>query len=201
VFCGLDFLQAIHVFLQGFGNVDGAVGVLVVFDQGDEDARAGDDGVVEGVAEFYFAVIVAVAEQFTLTIGGVGGQFTAAGFYLDTVLLRTMEGNPADDSDPNHIQFNRAAVIVADITVKDPIAGETITLDGIFGMNFLTASVDLLQGDGFPEITDIGMGHFNWVTFDEPNGILGLDVATVPEPASAGVLALGVIAMLARRRR
>jgi hypothetical protein len=143
--------------------------------------------------------------QFQLTIGGIGGQFTAAGFFLDSALLRTMEGNPLDDNDPNHINFLNAAVLIADITVADPLTGETLTLDGIFGMNFLTASVNLSQGDGFPEITDMATGYFDWITFDETNGILGLDLSPqflpVPEPASVGLLGVGMVGLLMRRRR
>ena len=33
------------------------------------------------------------SEQFTLTIGGTGGTFEVAGFFLDSMLVRTQEGN------------------------------------------------------------------------------------------------------------
>ncbi len=89
----LDFFHAAHVFAEGFGDGDGAVRVLVVFEDGDEDARAGDDGVVEGVAEERFAVGGFVAEvaaaglEIVEAAGGVGFAVAVAGghpgFHVD----------------------------------------------------------------------------------------------------------------------
>ena len=47
-------------------------------------------------------------DQFTLQIGGVGGIVTVAGFFLDDMLVRTTEGNAANDVDPNHLKFRHA---------------------------------------------------------------------------------------------
>jgi hypothetical protein len=120
---------------------------------------------------------VLVPDQFTLAIGGVGGTSTKAGFFLDSLLVRTMEGNAANDNDPNHLRYLDAAVLVSDITLQDPDTQQTLTLDGIFGMNMMvgTAWFDpaTLQFLGLAD------GHFNWITFDEPNGTLGLDLKDV----------------------
>lgn len=114
--------------------------------------------------------------QFRLTVGGVGGDTTLAGFFLDSMLVRTMEGNPLLDSDPNHLNYLGAPVLVHDISLQDNL-GHALTLDGIFGMNFMVASLNLI-GASLLDITaeDYTPGAFDWITFDEPNGILGLDV-------------------------
>jgi hypothetical protein len=154
-----------------------------------------------------------IADQFRLTLNGVGGDSVLAGFYLDDLMVRTMEGGLDDDS-PDHFHFLHAPVLVGDITVKDPTKADGdpdqfLTLDGIFGMNFLIASGLIDSADdsngGLP--STIAPGAFDWVTVDftNPNfGVLGLQesaaVAT-PEPASLGALALAVPALLARRRR
>jgi autotransporter-associated beta strand protein len=111
-----------------------------------------------------------IPNQFTLELGGIGGSATAAGFYLDDMLLRTLEGDPNDDLDPNHINFRGVPVLVFDITVQNPITQQSLTLDGIFGMNNLVASA---TADLFGDFAE---GKFNWIVFDQPNGILGLDV-------------------------
>ena len=118
---------------------------------------------------------VEVEEQFTLTVGGVGGTTTAAGFYLDSLLLRTTEGNAANESDPFHLRFPQAPVLVIDIKVQDPITSQTLTLDGVLGMNFLVASA--FVSEAFPpSIDNLTPGSFDWLVFDEPAGVLGLDV-------------------------
>ncbi|MCC6124949.1 MAG: autotransporter-associated beta strand repeat-containing protein [Pirellulales bacterium] len=110
-----------------------------------------------------------IPNQFTLELGGIGGTVSATGFYLDSMLLRALEGNPLVDSDPNHIVFRNVPVLVNDITVQNPVTLQTLTLDGIFGMNNLVASFDTTT-------FDMATGNFNWIVFDQPNGILGLDL-------------------------
>ena len=55
-----------------------------------------------------------------------------------------MEGNTSNLNDPNHLHYHGAPVLVNDISVADPLTGHSLTLDGIFGMNLLTGSVDLI---------------------------------------------------------
>ena len=120
-----------------------------------------------------------IADQFTLQIGGVGGSFTAAGFFLDSMVLPTLEGQP--------IRYLRAPVLVADISVADPDTGESMTLDGVFGMNFLVASMFVNGTD----LGDVSAGAYDWLVFDEPNGVLGLNIPFV-EPSPPTVVGRNV---------
>jgi hypothetical protein len=118
-----------------------------------------------------------VPDQFTLQIGGIGGSFTAAGFFLDSMVLPTMEGQP--------IRYLRAPVLVGDVSVADPDTGQELTLDGVFGMNYLVASM-MVDGVDFG---DVHGGAYDWITFDEPNGVLGLNIPDVtPAPATPSVV-------------
>lgn len=104
----------------------------------------------------------AVANQFTLTIGGVGGSAEVAGMFFDEMTLPTVEGDP--------IRYIGAPLLVADITLEDPLTAEALTLDGVLGMNFLVGSA-LVVG-GFP--ADLAAGAFDFLVFDEASGTLGL---------------------------
>ena len=104
--------------------------------------------------------------QFTLTVGGIGGTKKAVGFYLDRLTLRTTEGRS--------ITYLHAPVLVADITAADARSGTSVTLDGVFGMNFLVASAKLSDG-ALPDIEHITPGPYRWIVFDQPKGLLGLD--------------------------
>jgi hypothetical protein len=106
--------------------------------------------------------------QFVIPLGGVGGTVNAAGFRLSSLVLPTTEGSP--------IRFLDAPVLVADVSAQDPVSGQQITLDGDFGMNFLVASIDV---DG-TTLDGGSAGAFDWITFDQPHGILGLDLIGGP---------------------
>jgi hypothetical protein len=147
-----------------------------------------------------------IADQFSLAIGGIGGTKTVAGFYLEDMILRTKEGNASNLNDPKHLHYHGAPVLVNDISVADPLTGQTLTLDGILGMNLLTGSVDLIP-DPFLGITFGAMsnGAYDWLVFDEPNGTLGLalkgELIAVPEPTGFMFAAmLGLISFSVARR-
>ena len=146
---------------------------------------------------------VPLPNQFSLTIGGIGGTTKVAGFFLDEMLLRTEEGNVANDLDPDHLRFLAAPVLVGDITVvnpDDPL--EQLTLDGIFGMNYLVASALVIEAQPIPIITNLTPGAFSRIVYDHDAGSLGVSLI-VPEPSTlalyATVLLLG--ATYRRRRR
>ncbi len=107
---------------------------------------------------------VPLKDQFTLSVGGIGGMKKSAGFFLDKLTLMTREGSP--------ITYLHAPVLVADITVKD--AKTELTLDGVFGMNFLVASARVDEGGLMPDIGQLTAGPFRWIVFDQPAGLLGL---------------------------
>jgi len=110
---------------------------------------------------------VAKEKQFTLTVGGIGGGKKSAGFYVDELRVQTMERDV--------LVYKQAPVLVCDITVSDPNTGEKYTLEGVFGMNFLVASAKLTEGL-LPDIGKLTEGPFDWVVFDEPNGVLGVQL-------------------------
>jgi len=107
-------------------------------------------------------------QQFSLTIGGIGGNKTAAGFYLDSLSLPTRERQP--------IVFKRAPVLVHDISVQDPTTRQTFTLDGVLGMNYLVASANV-TGGLLPDIKDLTQGPFSMIVIDHPHATLGVTIA------------------------
>jgi hypothetical protein len=107
-----------------------------------------------------------VPNGFSVPIEGTGGEIDVAGFYLDSLSIPTVEGDP--------INFVDAPIAVLNITVQDQTTGKLLTLDGDLGMNFMVASVDL-------NTFNIDAGAFDWMTFDQPNGLLGLTL-TGDEP-------------------
>ena len=146
-----------------------------------------------------------LASQFSIPISGIGGNSAdIAGFYLDSLTLHTIEGS-AIDSNPNNIHFSHAAIYIYDITLQDPNdPNAIITLDGDFGTNFLFGSQSVSLANNDFNFGDPIPGNFNWVTFDETSGILGLDVVGVPEPGSVVMAASGALLLAGyvwRRRR
>jgi hypothetical protein len=123
-----------------------------------------------------------VPNQFTVAISGIAGTTTIAGFYLDSLLVRTMEGDPLVDSDPNHLRFAPAPVYVHDIELMDPVTMETFTFDGIFGTNYLFGSGDLSALSGFD--VPFRPGPFEWLVldFDASPPTLGLILTPTPTP-------------------
>jgi hypothetical protein len=141
--------------------------------------------------------------QFRITLSGIGGDQTAAGFFLDSMLVRTREGDPLNDDDPAHLRYRGAPVLVADVSLQDPVTGDRLTLDGLFAMNLLVASVFFSEDP--LAFGDINPSPFNWVVFDANDGVLGLDVkglaTAVPEPPSLYLLLLALLVAGVRLRR
>lgn len=104
-------------------------------------------------------------KQFTLTVGGIGGQTKSAGFFLDELHIPTAEGED--------LVFKPAPVLVCDIAVEQQQTHEKITLDGVFGMNFLVASAAISEGI-VPDIGQMVEGAFDFIVIDHIQGRMGL---------------------------
>ena len=131
----------------------------------------------------------AVPNQFSLPVSGAGGvSVNAVGFYLSSLALQTTSGQT--------IKYVGAPVLVQNITLTDPATGQTLTLNGDLGMNFFEPS---MTGD----LSQLVSGPYSWMTFDQPNGLLGLSLASsVPEPSAFLFLlgGSGALVILSRRR-
>ena len=109
--------------------------------------------------------------QSVLPFGGLDGTVVyVAEFYVDTLTLQTIEGTP--------IVFHQVPLAVVDIQLTDYATGNTFTLDGDLGVNFLTATQN-----------NFASTAFNWVTFDQPNGLLGFAPNGSVTPGTASVVA------------
>jgi len=146
-----------------------------------------------------------VPNQFTVAISGIGGTVTIAGFYADSMLLRTLEGDPMVDTDPAHLNFVGAPVYVHDIELMDPITLDTFTFEGILGTNYLMGSGDLSALSGFP--VPFREGPFEWLVIDldasPPSlGVVFPTAPPVPVGSVPGLLGgcLVVASLLVQRR-
>jgi hypothetical protein len=115
-----------------------------------------------------------VPDQFQLMVTGVGGTVTRNGFYLDSLLAHTMEAKTSADNDPLNLRFLHVPVLVDDISVLDPVANVSLTLDGVLGMNLLTSTADPTN----PLSLVFAPGAFDFATFDQTAGTLGLKLAS-----------------------
>jgi hypothetical protein len=145
-------------------------------------------------------------DQFVIPLSGIGGTENIAGFFLSSLLVRTQQGNAANDNDPAHLRFRDVPVLVSDITLTDPTTHETVTLDGVLAMNLLLASVTLSFDLSDPELPIFSVdgfrqAPFDWVVFDAQRGLLGLELSAVPEPATYAVVLLGLALLGWRLRR
>ena len=142
-----------------------------------------------------------VPDQFTIDISGIGGTVTIAGFNADAMLVRTLEGDPLVDGDPNHVRFVSAPVYVQDIELMDPVTMDTFIFDGILGTNYLFGSGNLLALSGFPVPFRAGPFELLVLDFDAPTPTLGLVLApAVPISFVVPVASAVLIAFAGFRR-
>ena len=118
--------------------------------------ETGDDGKLKGVP---------AKDAFSLPIGGIGGTADVAGTFVDSLTLPATAGEP--------VRFVHAPVLIKDITVKDEATGESFTLDGVLGMNYLVASASVSGGLN-AGVDDIHDGAFDQFSVNFPAKTLGL---------------------------
>jgi hypothetical protein len=143
-----------------------------------------------------------VPDQFSVDISGIGGTTTIAGFNADSLLVRTLEGDPLDELDPDHLHFVTAPVFVQDIELLDPVTLDTFTFDGILGTNYLFGSGNLLALSGYD--VPFREGPFEWLVLDlaAPTPTLGVVIpagAPVPVPPAVPLAVAGILAVLGAR--
>ncbi len=110
-----------------------------------------------------------IPPDFVLPIGGIGGQVELPGYQIDNLIVPTLNGY--------NLVYNNARICIHDISIIDEDTNEFITLDGIFGSNFLCASATLSL--------EIVATPYNTIVIDTQNGLIGFDVDDVyplPEP-------------------
>ena len=105
-----------------------------------------------------------VPMDFSMLIGGIGGEVEIPGFIIDKLSVPTLNGF--------NLVFLNARICVHDIGVLDEDSGEFIILDGIFGDNFICASMSM-------ETWDISTTPFDNIVIDTRRGLLGFDVNSV----------------------
>jgi hypothetical protein len=102
--------------------------------------------------------------DFSVSIGGIGGTVELPGFEIDKLSVPTLSGFD--------LVYINARVCVHDISVLDEDSGQFITLDGVFGDNFICASLNI-------ETWEISGSPFDNIVIDTQNALLGFDVNSV----------------------
>lgn len=106
-----------------------------------------------------------VTQAFSVPVGGVGAMVQIPGFEIDELTVPTLSGR--------NLVYDRPRLGVHDITYFDEVKGKFVTLDGVFGSNFLCATAkmeDLLS-------LDIGKTAFEKIVLDMRQGLLGFDIS------------------------
>jgi hypothetical protein len=101
--------------------------------------------------------------DYSVPIGGIGEGDVAEinGYIIDRLIVPTLNGY--------NLIYNNARVGVQDISVIDEVTGEPITLDGVFGSNFIVATMEVATWD----VVDT---PFDNVILDTERATLGFDV-------------------------
>jgi len=109
-----------------------------------------------------------VPVDFSVPIGGIGGEVNLPGFTLDKLSVPTLNGF--------NLVFLNARVCVHDIGILDERSGEFIILDGVFGDNFICASYDTNSVEANSLDLNISSTPFDNIVIDTRRGLLGFDV-------------------------
>ena len=104
-----------------------------------------------------------IEPDFAMPIGGIGeeGAVEIAGYMIDRLIVPTLQGY--------NLVYLNARVGVQDVSILDEVTGELITLDGVFGSNFIIATMNM-------DSWDLADTPFDNVIFHTQKGVLGFDV-------------------------
>ena len=105
-----------------------------------------------------------IEPDFEVPIGGIGGMIMMPGFKIDRLVVPTLCGYK--------LIFNNPRIAVHDIGILDESTGQYHILDGVFGSNFLCATMNM-------DTWDLAQTPFEHVVFDTQNALLGFDVNDV----------------------
>jgi len=115
----------------------------------------------------------AITPDFTAQVGGVGGTVVIPGFIVDSLTIPTISGYD--------LVFKNARIAVHDVTFYDWDTQTLVTLDGVFGSNFLCATMNLATWE-------TAATPFDSVVLDTNRGTLGFDVnPAFPIPQLSGI--------------
>ena len=145
-----------------------ALGHGIAYSSVESEGLGGDNPTLIGVD---------LDDQFTLTLGGVGGELKVAGFFIEELILPAFRPDGDGGEQRVDLRFADAPILVADIDITHPVTQQKIILDGVLGVNFFFPTI-FLDGDLFDDpfavlaILDSPMitGNFDFVVFDEPTG-------------------------------
>ncbi len=195
--------QMTGTFLLDTGSQISSISSAMALGLGVRYWQPGDPGYDPGAPETLVNAVdgALIPNQFTVSIGGIAGTTTIAGFHLDALLVRTLEGNPPDDGDSNHLRFVSAPVFVHDIELMDPVTLDTFTFDGILGTNLLFGSGDLSALSGFDVPFRPGPFELLVLDFESATPSLGLVLpAAAPVPLALQGLTAGLIGLVGVRQ-
>ena len=101
--------------------------------------------------------------DYSVPVGGIGegDVVEIPGYRIDRLIVPTLNGY--------NLVYHNARVGVQDISVLDEVTGEPITLDGIFGSNFIVATMEVATWD-------VADTPFDNVILDTQRATLGFDV-------------------------
>jgi hypothetical protein len=105
-----------------------------------------------------------LTQAFSVPVGGVGAIVQIPGFEIDELTVPTLSGR--------NLVYDKPRLGVHDITYFDEDKEKFVTLDGVFGSNFLCATVKM--EDLFS--LDIGKTAFEKIVLDMRQGLLGFDI-------------------------
>jgi len=101
-----------------------------------------------------------IPPDFLVPIGGIGGSVNIPGYQVDRLIVPTQCGY--------NLVFTNARIGVHDVGICHGGTGQCTILDGVFGSNFLCATMDLATWE-------IRATAIDTVVLDTPNAELGLD--------------------------